>query len=214
MSKRVFLYKDNSEDRDCVAYVDNEPMRFECNHYFGGINLSGACWSGRRWEEIDYLDIKTVLTEQEFETLKQFDKDIHDLGYGIKKGDERYNKGIELCNSIQYIFDKLNSEENQALFEEVIQEETEYLMDKYNLDEEDIEQIFDNYGLEYRDRGVVGYVFNSVEELAEEEADQLGYVDNDSIASRYFDYEQFGQDLLEEQNYLELSDGSVVSLMY
>lgn len=214
MSRKVFLFKDNSEDRDCVAYINNKLMRFECDNYFGGINLSGACWSGRDWEEINYSDIKTILTEQEFNSLIQFDKNIHELGYGIKKDDERYNKGIELCNSIQYVYDKLNSKENEQLFQEVIQEETEYLMDEYNLDEEDIEQIFNNYGLEYRDRGVVGYVFNSIEELAEEEADQLGYIDNDSIASRYFDYEQFGQDLLEEQNYLELSDGRVISFMY
>lgn len=213
MSKRVFLFKDNTEDRDCVAYIENKPMRFECNHYFGGINLQGACYS-KGFKDVNYSEVRTILTEQEFNDLIQFDKSIHELGYGIKKDDERYNKGVELCNNIQYVFDRLNSEENQALFEEIIEEETEYLMDEYSLDEEDIEQIFDNYSLEYRDRGVIGYVFNSVDELAEEEADQLGYVDNDSIASRYFDYEQFGQDLLEEQNYLELSDGRVVSLMY
>jgi U3 small nucleolar ribonucleoprotein component len=215
MSKYVFLYKDNSEDRDCVAYVENKPMRFECDHYFGGITLSGACWSGRRWEEINYSDIKTVLTEQEFEVLKQFDKNIHDLGYGIKKGDDRYNNGVELCNSIQYIFDKLNSEENQALFKEVIQEETEYLMNEYNLDESDIEQIFNEYSLDYRDRGIVGYVFKDSDELGYEEAWQLGYIkDDDSISSKYFDTSKFGQDLLEDENYLELSDGRVVSLMY
>jgi hypothetical protein len=214
MKNMVFLFKDNSEDRDCVAYIDNKPMRFECDHYFGSINLEGACYS-RSFNDVEYSDVKTVLTEQEFNTLIQFSKDIHELGYGIVKDDERYQKGVELCNNIQYIYDKLNSEENQELFNEIIEEEKEYLYNEYNLDESDVEQIFNEYGLEYRDRGIVGYVFDDIDDLAYEEASSLGFVDdNNSAASRYFDYKKFGEDLLEEERYLELEDGRIVSLMY
>ena len=113
------------------------------------------------------------------------------------------------------IIEKLESEENQALFEEVIEEEKEYLMDEYNLDEDDIETIFDNYGLDYRDRGVVGYVFKDAYDCGYEEAWSLGYVNNnDSIASRYFDFEAFGEDVADDECHCKLADGRIVSLNY
>lgn len=213
MRKYVFLYKDNSEDRDCCAYIKNKPMRFECGHYFESVGLSGACYSGHKFA--DYEDIKTVLTKEEYKALIDFSKAIGDLGYGIAEGDERYNEGVELCNGIQYVYDKLLSEENKALFDEVWEEEKEYLMDEYGLDENDVEYIFDNYGLEYKDRSVVGCVYDNAYDLGYEEAYGLGYVNNnDDIVERYFNFEKFGQDLLEDKQYLELNDGRCVYLMY
>ena len=210
MSK-VFLFKDNSEDRDCVAYIENKPLWFECNHYFGGIDLQGACYS-RGFKDISYDDIKTILSKEEFNSLIEFDKKIDELGYGIEKGSEKYNIGVELCNKIQPIYNKLNSEENEKLFKEVIEEEKEYLSDEFNLDKDDIETIFDNYGLEYRDRAVVGSVYNSIKDCSYEEAEQYGCVTKEN--ERWFDYDKFGEDLLENEQYLELSDGRVVYLCY
>lgn len=213
MSKYVFLYKDNSEDRDCVKYIVNKPMRFECDHYFGGINLSGACFSmGFKPEEMNYADIKTILTENELNQLIAFDEAIHELGHGIVKGDERYQKGVELCGNIQPIYDKLLSEENRELFKTIKQEEREYLKNEYDISDEDIDYIFDNYGLDYRDRGVIGHIFEDIEEAAQEEAEQLGYVTKEN--EKYFDYDKFGQDMLEGGQYLELKDGKIVYLNY
>ena len=213
MSKYVFLYKDNSDDRDSCAYIETNPMRFECGHYFGGVNLHGACYSGSKFA--NYEDIKTVLTENEYNQLVKFNEEIKALGYGISEGDERYNKGVELCKAIQPVYDKLLSAENEELFEKVIEEEKEYLMDEYNFDEEDIETIFSEYYLDYRDRGIIGCVFEDTYNLGYEEAYSLGYVNNnDSIAERYFDFERFGEDLLEEEQYVELNDGRVVYLNY
>jgi len=156
-----------------------------------------------------------VLTEDEYEALKKFSADISALGYGISVGDERYEKGISLCQNIQYVYDRLNSDDNEALFKEVQEEEIEWLMEEYSLDREDIEIIFNEYALEYRDRSVVGCVFKDSAELGYEEAWQLGYIKNgDAIAEKYFDTEKFGEDLLEESHYLELTDGRVVSLNY
>ena len=208
---KVFLFKDNSEDRDCVAYIENKPLWFECNHYFGGIDLQGACYS-RGFKDISYDDIKTILSKEEFNSLIEFDKKIDELGYGIEKGSEKYNIGVELCNKIQPIYNKLNSEENEKLFKEVIEEEKEYLSDEFNLDKDDIETIFDNYGLEYRDRAVVGSVYNSIKDCSYEEAEQYGCVTKEN--ERWFDYDKFGEDLLENEQYLELSDGRVVYLCY
>ena len=147
--------------------------------------------------------------------LIKFDNDIHSLGHGITKGDERYNKGVELCKAIQPVYDKLLSKEAEEFFEEIQAEEREYLMEEYGLDDDDIDMIFDNYGLVYRDRGVVGCVFKDTYDLGYEEAWSLGYVDNNnSIASRYFDFEAFGEDLANDEYYCKLSDGRIASLNY
>ena len=212
MSKYIFLYKENTEDRDCCAYIEAKPMRWECNHYFGSVILHGACYSGHNFAH--YEDIKTILTEDEYNQLVKFNEEINALGFGIVKGDERHNKGVELCNAIQPVYDKLLSTENEELFNEVIEEEKEYLMDEYGFDEEDIEQIFDEYYLDYRDRGIVGCVFKDTEDLGYEEAYSLGYVERNTIAERYFDFEKLGEDLLEEEQYVELADGRVVYLNY
>lgn len=211
----VFLYKViNSDDRDCCAYIRNQPMRFECGHYFGGVILQGSCYCGGGFAP--YEEIKTVLTEDEYEALISFNKEIKKNGCGVTVGDERYKKGIELCEGIQYVYDKLNSEENQKIFEEVQEEEIRYLMEEYRLSNEDVEKIFNEYALMYRDRSIVGSIYEDYNDLGYEEAWELGYIkENDLISTRYFDTEKFGEDLVNEDNrYLELDDGRIVSLNY
>jgi hypothetical protein len=223
MSK-VFLYKDNREDRDCVKYIKSTPRRWECEHYFGGVILYGSCFGSHFSSEAKEFDggniydniEKTILSREEFEELIKFDDAISNLGYSIKKGDERYEKGLKLIADIQPIYNKLNSEENERLFEEVIEGEIEYLEQMECLSREDINDIFNNYGLDYRDRSVIGYVYKNSEDLGWEEANDLGYInDKDSITSTYFDYERFGEDLANnDEYYYELSDGRVVMLSY
>lgn len=194
MSKYTFLYKENGDDRDCCAYIALKDLRENHLCCDGKFNIHGACYSsslGGGFHNANYEDIKTVLTKEEYELLCNPD-------------------GTDLTSIIK----KLESEENKALFEEVLEEEKEYLMDEYGFDEEDIEQIFDEYGLDYRDRGVVGCVFDDTYDLGYEEAYSCGYIDRDSIAERYFDFEKFGEDLLEGETYMQLSDGRCVILNY
>lgn len=214
MKEYIFLYRiKNTSDRDACAYIENKALRWECDHYFGGVNLHGSCYCGHEWAQ--YEDIETILTEEEYNALKKFDKDINSLGFSITKGDDRYLSGIWLCESIQPIFDKLNSEEAQEFFNQIWEEEKEYLMNEYSLDEEDINTITDAYYLPYRDRSIVGYVYRNTEDLGYEEAYSMGYISNDnSVTTRYFDYAAFGEDLAREEGYCELPDGRVVSLMY
>lgn len=214
MSKHVFIYKDqNTEDRDCVKYIDINRNKFECEHYFTSIGLTGACFSmSLKIDEIDFDNITSILTKEEFIQIDQFNNAISELGYGIKEGDERYLKGISLHNSIKPIIEKLKSKENDELFQQVQEEEKEYLKEEYSLNDEEIEFIFDNYGLDYRDRGIVGTIFSDIEEAAEEEAEQLGYVTKEN--ERYFNYEKFGEDLLENEQYQELPDGRIIYYMY
>lgn len=195
MSKYLFLYKENTENRDCCAYIDLNDLKKNHLCCDGKFNIHGACYSsslGGRYHNANYGDIKTILTEEEYKLLCN-------------------PNGTDLTS----IIDKLLSEENQELFEEIQAEETEYLMDEFNLDEDDVQRIFDEYGLDYKDRGVVSCVFNDTYDLGYEEAWSCGYVsNNDSIMERYFDFERFGEDLLEDERYMQLNDGRIAVLNY
>ena len=212
MGNTVFLYRTKAaDDRDCCAYI--EPIRFECGHYFSSVGIKGACYSKSDFEP--YENIDTFLTEEEYNKLLSIKKSIEELGYGITKGDERYQKGMEICKEYQTIIDKLKSDEGNDFYAEIIADEMNYMMSVYNLDEDDISDIYNNYSLDYMDRAIIGYVFEDAEELAYEEIDcyintkELGFIMN------YFDYEAFGRDLVNDNElYYELSDGRVVTLNY
>lgn len=192
MSKYVFFYKEqDTENRDCVKYIEIKNLKEKHVCIDGNFNVHGACFSMSFRGEEDYNSITTILTEEEFSSL-------------VNWADNK----IDLTG----IINKLESVENQKLFEQVQQEEREYLKEEYSFDDEDIDYIFENYGLDYRDRGIVGTVFNDIEEAAQEEAESLGYVTKEN--ERYFNYEKFGEDLLEGEQYLELPNGNIVYLNY
>ena len=195
MSEYTFLYKDNSEDRDCCAYIRIEDLKTAHRTIDGNFIIHGACYS-KSLKNVNFEDIKTILSEPEFNTLCNYN-------------------GEDLTE----IINKLLSEGNNALFEEVQQEEAEFLRDEYALYEEELEAIFDKYYLDYRDRAVVGCVFKDAYDLGYEEAYSLGIIDNHMEKSgfnygRYFDFEKLGEDLTEEESYCELPDGRIAYLCY
>ena len=211
---RIFLAKEkNSDDRDVVKYI--EFGGFECGHYFGGLHIHGACFCGFEKElrdivENHFEDLETILTKEEFLKLFELDDELDSLGYGIEKDSDKYNRGIEIITEYQNTIEKkLLSDENTALFEKVITEEKEYLKNQYDLTNEEVDYIFDNYTLEYQDRAIVGYVFDDFDDMVEEEKYSFGY---DKIP--YFDDEAFGNDLLENDSYLQLKSGKIVSYCY
>ncbi|MFR3656696.1 MAG: hypothetical protein ACLTWK_00240 [Eisenbergiella sp.] len=214
MNNMLFLYRvKDSDERDCCAYIENKNPRFECGHYFGNVILHGACYSKHEFDK--YEDVETILTKEEYEELISYNEIISKLGYSIKEGDERYKAGIWASKNIQHVFDKLNSEEAKDFMNDIVKSEIEYLKDKYYLSDSDVDKIFNEYYLDYRDRGIVSTVFKNSEELGYEEAFSLGYINtNDEISQRYFDYEKFGSDLLEEESFVELDDGRIVVLNY
>lgn len=82
-------------------------------------------------------------------------------------------------------------------------------MDIWNLSEDDIEEILNDYSLDYKDRSIIGYVYDDLEELAENEIEQCCDIPN--FLENYIDYSKFGEDLLQdEEMYKELEDGRVV----
>lgn len=204
----LFLYRlKNTEDRDACAYIDEIPSTFDCEHYFSGVIIQGACYYGG--EFASYEDIETILTKIEYKKLIKFNEDIKKLGYGISKGDERYNKGIQLIKDIQPIYDKLQSEKAEKFEESIMYNEKEIMMDMWNLSEDDAEEILDNYRLDYKDRSIIGYIYDDVEDLAENEIEQCFNVPD--YLTNYIDYSRFGEDLLQDtERYKELEDGRVV----
>ena len=209
----IFLYRlKNSDDRDCCAYLETTVPRWECDHYFGTPDIHGSCYGGGNFAPYDEID--TVLTEEEYQQLLDYRDNIKELGYGIKKGDVRYTAGMMYGHDIRPVYAKLMGPEGQAFFEEIKRDEDEWLMNQYDLDEEDIKDIFYWYGLDYHDRSVVCTVFRDAYDCGYEEAWNLGYVDSkDTIMNQYFNFEQFGQDLAnEDELYVELRDGRIVRL--
>ena len=195
MSEHVFLYRiKNSNDRDCCAYIDTNDPDFVCNHYFSSVDICGSCYIGKDWANYD--DIETILTRTEYNQLLKYKKELHELGYGIKIGDNRYKKGIKIMNKIKPIINKLKSDEAQEFFDRISSEE-------YELNDIDIKSILDEYPLDYKDRSIVCAVYNDMEDLGREEAWQCGYINrNDELLmDKYFDYEKFGEDVVNEDEY-------------
>lgn len=205
----MFIFKEmNTEDRDCVNYIKRPT--FECGHYFGRLNLQGACFSmSLKFPE----NIKTILTKDEQKQLLNYNVEINKLGHGIKKGSRKYKKGLKLLEGIESIFKKLKSKENEKLFKEVEEEEREYLFDEYQLTEKDINYIFNQYYLEYRDRGCVGAIYRDKDEMGMELIDCY-YPNIVENVKQYFDYKSFAEDLLNNDNYIELDCDRCVSLNY
>ena len=210
----MFLCKiKNTDDRDCVKYLDFR--EFECGHYFSGINIHGACFSGFEKElrdavENNFDDVETILTKDEFLRLFELDDELDKLGNGIEKDDDRYNKGMKIIEEYHNTIEqKLLSDDNEELFNKVIADEKEYIKDKYDLNDEDVETIFDNYNGDYQDRAIVGYVYDDVNDLVENEKWNYGYQD-----IKYFDDDAFASDLLEDDMYLELDSGRIVYYSY
>lgn len=191
MERYVFFYKEqNTDDRDCVAYIDLKTLKkrnFDINNH---VNIHGSCYSMGFKADIPYSKVETILTEQEY----------YQLGKNPLKAD------------LGSIITKLLSKENEKLFRKIKNEEWEYLYSHYDLTSKDIELIFETYSLEYRDRSVVSCIFKDFNDMAQEEAWQLGYVNDEN--DRYFDYKKFGNDLLDGDSYVEITDDRIVYLSY
>lgn len=207
MNKYVFLYKErDTEDRDCVKYIESMPT--------GAIGIHGACFSSCLKEnEFDYDNITTLLTRKDFDDIFLYNKEMSEIRFiTIHEGDEKYQKKLDLLELIKPVLDKLNSEGNKLLLEKVIEEEKEYIQDRYSMSKDDIEEIFENYDGEYRDRAIISYVYEDIEECGYEYAHCCMCIDKQ--VERYFDYEKLGVDLLDGGYYIELTDGRVVSMSY
>lgn len=220
--KKIFVYKNNNGDRDCVKYAELDRLnRLECGHYYPQFGFCGACYSGDFDDILEdekiidevFENITTILTKEDFKKLMQYNENISALGYGLDTQPQKQELAKKYFEDIENIIEKLKSEENEKLFERVVEEEKEFLKYEYRLSDEDIEEVFDTYYLDYKDRGIIGSIYADYLELGEEEFEMLGYNIDDSLEN-FFDYEAFGEHLANNGDYYELSDGRIVSLNY
>lgn len=224
--KTFFLYKDNGNTNKergigAVTYIDK--MGFHCGHYFGGGNLQGAGFSVElKLDKIDFDNITTILTKKEFEVFVEKMKELHDLGYGLdssQKQDIR-DKGYEILDFLECtIYSKLASRENQELFERVIKEEKEKTMEKFYLDKDTVDLLYDyykelNYDNQYQDNEIITRVFRNYEEVGEEWVDS-GCIELGESVKDYFDFEAYGKDIVNNnESFYELENGEIVEFMY
>lgn len=211
---KIFLYRlKNTDDRDRCVYIDDEnyESRFHCNHYFGSIILCGPCFSQHFFPA--YEKVETVLSKSEYVKLININLAIRELGNGIKKDNPTYKKGLEICDELQVIFEKLKSEKAKNFFNKIMASEKKFMKNEYSLSDDDINEIFENYHLPYRDRGIISYVYNNSTEVAKSIISDC--YDIPSNLEDYFDYKRFGIDLVDEdEHYHELPDGRVVEYNY
>lgn len=212
--ERLFLAKiKDSDDRDCVYYA--ELSGFECNHYFGGLHLCGACFCGFEKEfrglvENNFDSLETIYTKEEMEQLFALNDELKGFGYGIEKDSEKYNKGIEVINQMEQLLDKLRSGDNEELFNNIIEEEKEYCMNEYNLSKEEVDDIFEDYNGSYQDRSIICAVYNDNEELFNE-LKWNGIIECNDDLEDYVDKEKYIDDLIYYDSYYKkLEDGRII----
>lgn len=211
MGRKLFLGRlNNDDDRNCIY---TEHVEFECGHYFSSIHNCGAAWSGGHpIRDIAYDDITTGFTAEQWARAQEIDRSLNDLGYGIEVGDDRYKVGESLMNEWNNLIDSIQGCDVEV---EIMQDERDRIGGRYNLDDDDIDEIF-NY-TDYHDLGAISAIYDSVEDFGEEEAFELGVFSGhkgqfkDTLES-CFDYEKFGRMCLDGDYAVELNDGRVVTL--
>lgn len=131
MLKYLFVYATkNREDRDSVCYIEDNDNHTDIR---GHLIVYGPCFCGR---DDKYEDIKTILTEEEYNSLM--------------KG-ENYDKIVE----------KLKSKEAEDFKEKIMLEEIDFMKDKYDLSDDEVNEIMENYAIEgYFDKGIISYVWD------------------------------------------------------
>lgn len=201
----IFLFREKAADRDCCAYIDHQP-RFECDHYFGKINLFGNCYSGRNVP--DYDSVETVLTLSEWNRLWKYDAFLSNIGYGIKKGDERFLNVISEFKKVKYIFDKLMySDEAKGFHNNIIKSEIDCLKEVYSFDEDDIKEILEYRHFNMLDRSIISAVhydkYKYGEELVYRWAPSLP-----PFINKYVDFKRLASNCMSDA--VELSDGRIV----
>ena len=210
MAKKLFLGRLNNDDeRNCIY---TEHVVFECHHYWSGIRNYDAEWSCcHDIKNIAYDDITTGFTAEQWARAQEIDRTLDNLGYGITVGDDRYKVGEALANEWNNMIDSIQGCDVEV---EIMQDERDRIADRYNLDDDDIDDIFNN--TDYYDLGAISAIYDNVEDFGEEEAFELGVFSGHKgqfkdILESCFDYEKFGRMCLDGDCVVELSDGRVVT---
>lgn len=209
--KTLFLGRlNNDDDRNCIY---TEHVVFACGHYWSSIRNEGAAWSGGHpIRNISYDEITTGFSKEQWERVQKIDRCLDKLGYGIKVGDDRYKVGEALANEWNNMIDSIQGCQTE---QEIMASERDRIMDEFDLDDDDIEEIFCH--TDYHDLGVISAIYGSIEEFGEEEAFSFGIfhgnTDFKDVFDQCFDYGKFGEICLQGNDCaVKISDGRVVTL--
>ena len=176
----------NTTDRDACFYIEND-HRDICGHLI----FSGACYSGYYDEikqNIENDNVNSFLTREE---LLEF---------------------LDKKDKFQYYIDKLTSYNGVEFKNKIMKEEQEILKKEYNLTDNDIIDILDDYCQDYEDRAIVCGIYENAEQLASEIVCHC--YDVDSAVMPYINFEDMGEDILNNDTYLRLSDGRIICYSY
>lgn len=209
MSEKIFFGKQKNDDRDCCVYI--ERPEFECGHYYSLPRPTGVCYSSD-WKEngeydYDYLD--TVLTKKEYNKFRQLVDELFEISGGLDKDEKKKKLADAKAEELNKFIDKyLLSAKAIKFAEKIKQGEIEFMKEEYDFDDEDIENIYDYYSEEYFDRAIIGRIFDSSYDVAEESIDNNYNIDD--WIKDYIDYNSMGNDIIRDGDYVELSDGRIV----
>lgn len=188
MSKYIILYRIKDEYDGCRYIELNSDGTIHLD-YSGRPIVSNACCSTRI--DANFDDVETWLTEDVFDRMKNTD------------GSDTFSDVVDMI---------VNGEHEE--FESYVREsEIEKMYDEYGLDEEDVENVFDNYNNnDYFDMSIISYVWNDAYDVATNYVDECCNID--SFLTSYIDYDRLGEAIVSDGWYYELYDGRVVQYSY
>ena len=188
----AFHYKNNN-----VSYhIDINQLQEFITDKFPLEELSSrlGCGSHSSWERIgnfQYEDVETILTKEEFDTLA--------------------NRIPITKEKVQTIIDKLYSDENEDLLNTIVDRELEYLKVKYNLSDNDIDNIKNDLDAKkyYIDRNCICHVYDNYRELGQYIIDEFYDIPQNLLS--YFKVGDFGYDVVDEDaRYMVMDDDRIV----
>jgi hypothetical protein len=181
MREKIFIGRINDDEIGCFYIEDNH--KDICEHYI----LEGADFSGY------YEDIKSAVENDNVESYLNKEELLEFL-----TNEEKFD----------YYIEKLTSEEGLKFKEKIMSEEHEAMKEEYNLSDEDIKEILDDYTLDYEDRAIINGICDNTYDLGKEYIESCYSIPD--FLDNYIDYEEFGDDLCEESEFYHKLDGGRV----
>lgn len=188
MSKYIILYRIKDEYDGCRYIELNSDGTIHVDCSGKPIVSNASCWT--RINE-DFDDVETWVTEDVFNRMKNTD------------GDDTFSDVVDMI---------ANGEHKE--FETYVREtEIEKMCEEYALDEEDVEEVFDNYNNnDYFDMSIIAIVWHDTYDVAKNYVDSCCNIE--SWLTNYIDYEELGEELVYDGYYYILSDDRVVEYSY
>lgn len=186
----------HNKNNNVSYHIDIKQLRDFIDDKFPLEELSSrlGCGSHSSWERIanfQYEDIETILTKEEFDTLA--------------------NRIPITKEKVRTIIDKLDSDENEDLLNTIVDRELECLKEKYNLSDNDIDNIKNDLEEKkyYIDRNCICHIYDNYRELGQYIIEELYDIPHNLLS--YFNAGDFGYNVVDEDaRYMVMDDDRIV----